>query len=54
MWRLKACLRLILPEPVTLKRLDAPELGFTFGIVDFILQFGGAKVINLLRKTKLL
>jgi hypothetical protein len=48
MWRLKACLRLILPEPVTLKRLEAPELGFTFGIVIFFLQFGGAKVTILL------
>lgn len=43
MWRLKACLRLILPEPVTLKRFDAPELGFTFGIVNFILQFWSCK-----------
>ena len=32
MWLWKACLRLILPVPVILKRFFAPELVFCFGI----------------------
>ncbi len=33
MWLLKACLRLILPVPVSVKRFLAPDLVFIFGIV---------------------
>lgn len=33
MWLWKACLRLIFPVPVILKRFFAPEFDFCFGIV---------------------
>ena len=36
MWLLKACLRLILPVPVSVKRFLAPDLVFIFGIVEVI------------------
>jgi len=35
MWRAKAWLRLILPVPVFLNRLDAPLWVFSFGIISF-------------------
>jgi hypothetical protein len=34
MWLLKACLRLILPVPVNLKRFLALDLVFIFGIAS--------------------
>jgi hypothetical protein len=33
---LKACLRLILPVPVSVKRFLAPDLVFIFGIVEVV------------------
>ena len=33
MWRLNACFLLILPEPVKLKRIFAPEFVFILGIL---------------------
>ena len=36
MWLLKACLRLILPLPVSLKRFLAEDLVFIFGIALYL------------------
>lgn len=39
MWLVNAFLRLILPEPVSLKRFLAPLLDFIFGITSMISSF---------------
>ena len=49
-WRLNALERLILPDPVSLNRLEAPELVFIFGMIPF---FGSANLNILPHKPKI-
>lgn len=39
MWLVNAFLRLILPEPVNLKRFLAPLFDFNFGIISYLIFF---------------
>ena len=54
MWLLKACLRLILPLPVSLKRFLAEDLVFIFGIALYLIivlaYFGFLGLMNMVMR----